>query len=283
MRAAASVVLEGKFYVGGGETPNFQTDCTLYEYDINGLVQKWTALPICPVAYYGLGIVNRSLVLIGGMDVSTRCASDKLFLWDKDKQGWVPSLPRMPTARQHPSVSMYDLLVIVAGGYRNTKALAEVEVFDQATFQWQALPALPIPCAGATSCIVLDILYLIGGTLYGESGPQNTVQAFPLTSSPVNSKWVLCKDTPLTLTCAVPSSNYVLAVGGSYSGSTVPNRAIHVYFPSLDRWELLCEMPTARNLCNASVLSAGKLLVFGGKEDKMHPVEYGSTVEMLMV
>ena len=283
MRGATSVVLEGKLYIGGGECKNFQTDCTVYEYDITGLVHKWTPLPICPVAYFALGIVNRSLVLIGGLEVSTHRASNQLYLWDREKQDWVPSLPKMPTARQQPSASMYDLLLIVAGGYRNKEVLGDVEVFDQATFQWQTMPHLPIPCAGATSCVVRDVLYLMGGTLYANSGPQTTVQALQLSGSIGNETWKLCKDAPLTLSCAVPASNFVLAVGGSYLGSTVPNRAIHVYFPSLDRWELLCEMSTARHLCTAAVLSAGKLFICGGREEKTHPEAYGDTIELLMV
>ena len=283
MRGATAVVLEGKLYIGGGETQTLQNDCMLYEYDITGLVHKWTALPQCPVSYYALGIVNRSLVLIGGLDVATRRPSNKLYLWDREKQDWTLSLPNMATARLHPSATMYDLLLIVAGGYRNKKVLAEVEVFDQATFQWQTLPSLLVPCAGATSCVIRDVLYLIGGTLYEETGPKTTVQSLSLSTDPLNRTWTLCKDAPLTQSCAVPSSNFILAVGGSILGSTVPSRAIHVYFPSLDRWDLLCEMPTARSLCIASVMSAGRLFIYGGREEKVYSSEYGDTLELLMV
>ena len=283
MHGATAVVLEGKLYIGGGEARDFQTDCTLYEYDINGLVHKWTALPLCPVAHFALGIINRSIVLIGGMEATSHRPSNKLFLWDREKQGWVPSLPSMPTAREHPSATSYDLSLIVSGGYRNRKTVADVEMFDQATFQWQTLASLPVPCSGGTSCVVRDTLYLLGGYLYGDTGPQTTLQALNLSGGPANGTWTICKEAPLTLSCAVPASNFILAVGGSYQGSNVPNRAIHVYFPSLDRWDTLCEMPTARSLCTASVLSAGRLFIYGGREEKTQPIEYGNTVELLMV
>ena len=281
MRGASAVVLEGKMYIGGGETKNIQNDCMLYEYDITGLVHKWTAFPPCPVAYYALGIVNRSLVLIGGLEVATRRPSNKLYLWDREKQDWTLSLPNMVTAKIHSSAAMYDLLLIVAGGYRNKKVLGEVEAFDQATFEWQTLPPLQVPCAGATSCIVRDVLYLIGGTLYEETGPKTIVQSLSLsTTDSQNKTWSLCKDAPLTQSCAVPASNFILAVGGSITGSNVPSRAINVYFPSLDRWTLLCEMPTARSLCIASVMSAGRLFIYGGREERS---EYGDTLELLLV
>lgn len=284
MYGANAVVLEGKIYIGGGKGKSFQTDCTLYEYDINGLVQKWTPVPVCPVAYYALSIINRSIVLVGGMDRSTGQASNQLWMWDKVEQTWKVSLPNMPTARLHPSAFMHDFRLIVAGGCRNDIPCAQVEMFDQATFQWHSLPNLPVPCAGASSCVVDSTLYLIGGMVYKDTGPSTTVQALSLSvNSPSDVTWRSCKDAPLTLSCGIPAENFILAVGGSYPGTIVPTGSIYVYFPSLDQWSYLCEMPIARSHCTVCLLSAGKLFIFGGKEEGKHHTEFGDTTELLLV
>lgn len=281
MSSATAIVLEGKLYIGGGDTKDIQSDRILYEYDISGMVHKWTPLPICPVAYFSLGVVNKSLVLVGGVEIVSRKTSNKLYMWDRERQEWSTSLPSMNVARQNPSVAAHNLSLIVAGGYRNKKVLADVEVFDQATFQWITFPSLPLPTSGASCCIVRDVLYILGGILYGESGPCTVVQSISLVGDPVVNGWTTVKDTPLTKSYAVPSANFVMAVGGSMPGSTTPTRSIYVYFPALDRWNLLCEMPTARTKCIAAVLSAGRLIVIGGNEEHGKSLECGSTVEIL--
>lgn len=284
MHSATAIVLEGKLYIGGGETKELQTDRTLYEYDISGMLHKWTPLPVCPVAYYALGVVNKSLVLVGGVDVASRKTSSKLYMWDRERQEWSTSLPPMPTARQNPAVTTHNLMLIVAGGYRNKKVLNEVEIFDMATFQWIVLPPLVIPTSAASSCVVRDILYVLGGSLYGDTGSSTVVQAISLSGDFSSSVWSVVKECPLTKSYAVPSSNFLLGVGGCLPGSDTPNSGVYAYFPAIDRWKQICNMPTPRNKCIAAVLSAGRLIVIGGKEEQGgRPVEYGTTVEMLTV
>lgn len=283
MHSASAIAIEGKLYIGGGETKDLQTDRMLYEYDMSGMVHKWTALPICPVAYFSLGVVNKSLVLVGGLDIVSRKTSNKLYMWDRDRQEWCATLPSMPTPRQNPSVATHNLLLIVAGGYRNKKVLSEVEMFDQATFQWQSLPNLPLATSCASCCVVRDILYILGGTWCGDSGPQTAVQALSLSGDLSHTIWSTVKETPLTMSHAVPSRNFLLAVGGSMPGSTTPTNMIHVYFPALDKWDFLCEMPTPRSKCVAAVLSAGRMIVVGGREENVHMIECGATIEVLSV
>ena len=255
----------------------------VYECDITGLVHKWTPLPVCPVAYCGLGVINKSLVLIGGVSIATRKTTNKLYHWDKENQEWNNSLPPMPTPREHPAAMSHNLSLIVAGGYSNRRALAKVEKFDEATFSWQTLPDLPMACSGATCCVVRDTLYVLGGSQYEELGAQAVVQTLPLTRDISQATWTMVKEAPLTLTAAVPSNNFLITVGGSCMGSSTPNKAIYVYLPEVDRWVFLCEMPTAHSKCVAAVLSAGRLIVIGGKEEGNKPIHFGVTVEVLSV
>ena len=247
------------------------------------MVHKWTPLPTCPIAYFSLGVVNKSLVLVGGLEIMSRKTSNKLYLWDRERQEWCNTLPSMNISRQNPSVASHNLSLIVAGGYRNKQVLADVEVFDQATFQWIPFPPLLVPTSSASCCVVRDVLYILGGSLYGEGGASTAVQAIPLTGDPSSVGWSLVQAAPLTKSYAVPSSNFLLAVGGTMSGSTTPTRSVYVYFPEMDRWSFLCEMPTAHTKCVAAVLSVGKLIVIGGGEEHGMKVECGTTVEVLSV
>ena len=248
------------------------------------MVHKWTPLPMCPVAYYALGVVNKSLVLVGGVEVASRKTSNRLYMWDRERQEWSGTLPPMSVSRQNPAVATHNLLMIVAGGYRNKRILREVEVLDLATFQWMELPPLISPTSIASCCIVRDVLYLMGGSLYEETGYSNIVQSIPLTGDLSSAVWSYVKPCPLTKSYAIPSSNFLLAVGGSLPGSDTPTSNIYAYFPALDRWKFICDMPTPRYKCVAAVLSAGRLIVVGGKEEQGGvSVKYGTSVEMLTV
>jgi serine/threonine protein kinase len=282
MNSATAIVLEGKLYLGGGETGDIQKDRILYEYDVSGMVHKWTSLPTCPVAYFALGVVNKSMVLVGGIDAN-RKTSNKLYMWDRDKQEWSITLPPMSISRQNPTVASHNLSLIVAGGYKSKQVLSDVEAFDQSTFQWIRLANLLVPTAGASSCVIRNVLYVMGGSLHGESGASTVVQAISLSGDLSSAVWCMVSNCPLTKICAVPSSSFLLGVGGCMPGSDTPTNKVHAYFPELDKWQYLCDMPTSRNKCVAAVLSAGRMIVIGGKEGHIKTEDYGTTVEMLTV
>lgn len=70
MCGARGLLLEDKLYIGGGDSKDISCDCVVHEYDINGLVRKWTSLPPSPVAYFAMAEVNKSLTLVGRYIVS---------------------------------------------------------------------------------------------------------------------------------------------------------------------------------------------------------------------
>ena len=280
---STAVVLDGKLYIGGGETKEFSQDRLIYEYDFDGLVRKWTCLPVSPTVYFTITVFNKSLVLVGGADTASRRSSSQLLSWDKEAQEWSPSLPPMPTARQKPATVSHDLMLLVAGGYTNKRTLSVVEMLDSATFQWQAIKPLPIGCSSVSSCVVDNQWYLLGGKLYGDMGAQTTFLCLDLSKDITQSEWSVLPDSPLTSSCAVACEHLVLAVGGAPPGSNTPSKSIHVFLTSCMQWMFLCNMPTAHSFASAAVVAAGKLYVLGGKEELVRKVDYGSTVEMLAV
>lgn len=285
MSGARAIMLDDKLYVGGGDTKELTRDCVLYEYDINGLVRKWTALPPAPVAYFALAEVNKSLTLVGGMDVSKKSATNSLMVWDRGMQRWMKPFPPMLTPRQDATATTHHLWLLVAGGLNLKKPVQIVELFDSATFQWQSIHPLPKPSVGMTSCIIKNTWYLLGGTNFSEGsrsecGPRQCVFSLSLEGTFAVNKWSVLPDTPLYFSTAVAFGNFLMAVGGSESvTSRTQNPALHLFSPALEQWQYVGDMPTPRSRAACVVLSQGRLLILGGQENK--GVKYGSTVEML--
>lgn len=282
MHSFCSVVLDGRLYVGGGECRELFQQRVVYEYDYSGIVRKWTALPPAPVIYFSLAVANKTLVLIGGVKISTRKTTGQMTTWDGDMQQWTTALPPMPTPRQSATAASHELQLLVAGGYASKRVLSMVEMFDMATFQWQQLRPLPLCISRASSCIINQVWYLMGGELYGESGPENTVFALPLSQPNLAvTEWSEVPSAPLTSSAAVACRNFVLSVGGCCPGSKVPKRSMYVYLPNTQQWHYVGEMPTSRAFCGAVVMHASRLMVLGGKEESVRCNDFGFSVEVL--
>ena len=282
MHNFSSVVLDGRLYVGGGDCREPSQQRVIYEYDYNGIVRKWTALPLAPVIYFCLAVANKTLVLVGGVKTSPRKTTNQLTTWDVDAQEWTTALPPMPTARQSPTAASHQLQLLVAGGYSNKRVLSVVEMFDMATFQWQQLRPLPLGISRASSCIINQVWYLMGGELYGESGPQNAVYTLSLSEPNLPAaEWNEIPSVPLTSSTAVPCRNFVLSIGGCYPGSKVPKKSMYVYLTSTQQWHYVGEMPTSRAFCGAVVMHASRLMVLGGKEESVRSNDFGVSVEVL--
>ena len=256
----------------------------VHEYDCNGLVRKWTALPPAPVAYFALAEVNKTLTLVGGLDVAKKTATNHLTVWDRGQQEWCTPFPAMPTSRQDCTAISYKLQLLVAGGSNYKKPLYNVEVLDYSRFQWHHLSPLPQPCVRMTSCVVNSRWYLMGGINFtnpsqGESGPQTHVFSLDLSGDLAKSRWSLVPNTPLYCATAVPFGKYLMAVGGVDTPfSQAQSGAIYMYSAASEKWLLIGSLPTPRSQTTAVVLAKSRLILLGGQEKKE---KYGQTVEIL--
>ena len=87
------VALKGKVYVRGW-SESADTVCVYTPgHDV------WDALPPPPVNNFTVATLKDKLVLVGGMDKSTRKMSNKITVWDSKSRGWVHPYPPMATAR----------------------------------------------------------------------------------------------------------------------------------------------------------------------------------------
>ena len=284
MFGARAILLDDKLYIGGGDSKEVTTDRVVHEYDINGLVRKWTPLPQSPVAYFAMAEVNKSLTLVGGLDIGKKTATRHLTVWDREQQKWTTPFPHMPTPRQDPTVATYELSLLVAGGMNSKKPIYNVELFDCATFHWKTIRPLPKPCVGMTSCIVNNSWHLLGGTnfidpLRGETGPLECVYSINLDENIATNRWSVLPDSPLYCSTAVAFGEYLMSVGGTDSvSSQAHSQSMFLYSPGMEKWLFVGNMPTPRSQPTCVVLSKGRLIVLGGQERNM---KHSTTVELL--
>jgi len=268
--------MEDKLYIGGGDCKDMNSDRIVYEYDINGIVRKWTALPSAPVAYSSLAEVNHMLVLVGGLDLNRKIATSQLTNWDKDAQRWATKLPSMTTARQDCSVTGHNNWLLVAGGLNFKKPIYNVELLDKTSLQWYTTHPLPKPSVGMTSCVVSNTWYLLGGTNFtepvkGESGPKEYAFSLKLDENIATNKWDTLTDTPLYCSAAVPFGEHLMAIGGTDSPtSRTYSPSMFLYSISNEKWMYVGNMPTARSHVTCAVIARGTLIIMGGQERGAH-------------
>ena len=244
----------------------------VYEYDINGIVRKWTALPGAPVVYFPIAGVNGMLTLVGGMDIGKKTATNQLTSWDRELQRWVTTFPPMHTSRQDCTATTHKKWLLVAGGMNYKKPIYNVELLDMNTIQWHNTHPLPKPSVGMTSCVIKNVWYLIGGTNFtepvrGESGPKEYVFALSLDDNIATNKWTSLPDTPLYCCTAVPFGDHLMAVGGTDSlTSRTYSPSMFLYSLANEKWMYIGNMPSARSQASCVVLDKGRMAVLGGQE-----------------
>ncbi len=161
MMDAQAVQLKTKVYVQG-ETSYTDTDSTIYTYEVPADV--WVSMQ-SPAYHSALTIYHSQLVLVGGIETTTRRVTDQLWAL-QDERTWTQPLPPMPTARYVASaVSSGDHLV-VAGGDKGLFT-DSVEVYDGV--QWVRADPLPVACSDIKSTHHSGMWYLMGGNVQSTS------------------------------------------------------------------------------------------------------------------
>ena len=228
--------------------------------------------------------INGMLVLIGGMDLGRKVATNQLTSWDRNLQRWVTTFPPMRTARQDCTVVTHKKWLLVAGGVNYKKPIYNVELLDLNTLQWLTTHPLPKPSVGMTSCVIKNKWYLLGGTNFtepvkGETGPKEYVFSLALDENIATNKWVQLPDTPLYCCTAVPFGDHLMAVGGTDSlTSRTYSASMFLYSLSTEKWVYVGNMPSARSQGTCVVLSSERLAVLGGQE---RSTKFGRLVEIL--
>ncbi len=265
---ACVVVLNGKVYVGGGNTARDEDNFIIQVYSPES--DEWSKLPECAVRYFIMAVVNQQLVLVGGDNLNGQVQSTVL-VWDSTSRHWTTPYPNIPATRCAAAAVSYQQFLVVAGGYDDSLMdLNTVEILNSSTKQWVTAAPLPTARFDLSPALVGDTLYLLGG-LSGTNTPSK--QMFSTSISALIShatsssrapppNWDVA-DTKLTHSAAVSLNNSLLAVGGK-DDRDKSSSAIYHYDPQSKRWAKVGDVPSALSQCSCTALPTGELMVLGG-------------------
>ena len=280
MCQAQTVVIRDKVYCGGGGYAAANDD-EYWVFCYSPSEDTWTTLPPCPVRYFGLGQVRGKLVTVGGRKKSDGEITNEVYEFDEGTQTWKPSIPPMPTARHSPAVLSHHSALVVAGGKtghtRNSRTKA-VEVFREETSQWHTTEPLPFRWYDASSLLINNRWYLLGGGAEGEYKSnralcahvdlllQRTLDGNRASTDSNGTVWEVLPNTPLYAPAAATFGTSLLAVGGTItSGSaTHPQVTVDVYFPCTNTWINISDLPAPLVCAATAMLSPTELLIIGG-------------------
>ena len=258
MSNAQAVFLKDKLYIGGGTASSDSSRLVIYDF-IN---DSWEMLNT-PTAWYSLTAYHSQLVLVGGVDSSTRMCTNKLWALN-EQQRWSQPFPPMQTNRFGASIVSIGDHLIVAGGCGDDP-LNTVEVYNG--HQWKKGQPLPKPCYWVRSTLYKGNFYLPGGmsreiiftslesliaTTHSDQGIEQT------------SVWKYLPDVPQIWSSLVTFQSHLMAVGGQYPQSS----ALHAYSHYTNSWVHAGELPVACYSPCALVLPTGELLAICGETDR---------------
>ena len=278
-----AVVIGSDVYVGGGVGKNA---ITVMVYSLQ--TGTWRTLPRYETWLFGMAVVNKQLVLVGGWSTSTVQTTNVLGLWDERSQTWTHPFPVMPTARWSLSVISYQKWLVTVGGNDGDYDSNKVELLDTLSGQWYEGSPLPKECQKMSSAISGNMWYLSGGysnayphthvfavcldALISQAVPQSAGTTSPRTPSP----WQTLPELPVDISTGLIIRGSLITVGGECSS------AIHLYQPSRRSWVKVGDLPTQRWLCACVVLPSGEIFVAGG-DSGFEYTEYTSRVDIATI
>ena len=266
-------------FVGGGNR-----DCTegqtVFQYSISE--NTWTTLPQCPASHQGLTTLNGELVSVGGM-VSQRATNIVYTFRDGE---WKEDLPPMPTPRYLLSTVTHNNALIVAAGGVTGRARDGRELRTQAVEicigyrPWYVVKQLPFPSYSASTCIIGDTCYILGGLGQVEHvhktlhvSLSNLInQVVPGTSAPeTKGEWNTLKTQyPLVASSIVELGGKLIAIGGSCDVVLRRGtRFISIYDFAADMW-VECQgaqLPVPLYRPGVVKLPGNKVMIIGGQSE----------------
>ena len=265
MSCARTVLIRGRVYVGGGDTEDgYDTEYLIHEY--HPIQEKWSTLPPAPVCWFGMGELNRNLVLVGGKTVEG-FVTEKVHTFDKSSQEWKESMSPMPTARRSVAVfSQPSCLTVVGGRDQDHTPLTNVEIFIVQTSQWYKASPAPFPLALMTTTVIHNKCFL--GEYLSNKVHQLCVSVGQVTIDSaivphMITEWKALPDLPYQQFSLCSFGGCLLAVGGEQQHR--PITTIQSYSPITNTWEMVGDLPDKRCVCSTILLPTGELLVVGGE------------------
>ena len=212
-----------------------------------------------PTHYASLTTYHSQLVLIGGVEIGTVIATNRVWVW-QDKE-WRPSLPPMTVARCSALAVSSGNFIIVARGGTSPYGLPQptidaVELFNG--HSWMRVQPLPVVCWSMN--LVNRELYLSGAMGLGREVFRATVQSI-VNSTENDSQsqvWTRLPPVPHLIHSVAGYNNKILAFEGGPSRTT-----ICAYFPPTQSWVHVEDAPASHFIFRSCALTlpTGDLMV----------------------
>ena len=275
------VKIDNFVFVGGGLLNQFETS-VVFQYSEND--NRWTPLCQCAVLHQGLATLNGELISVGGTNLQEVINNVYTF---RDGQ-WKEVLPPMRTPRYNLSTMSHTDLIVAAGGVTGRKRDGELLITQEVEIyrdrQWYITKPLPIPLSLASTCVIGDMCYMLGGT----GLPKHSLttlqvslsslieEALEATTSSVvqesKGEWTTTK-YPLYLSSIVELEGKLIAMGGSNDAVLrYGSKLISSYDFATDMW-VECQgaqLPVALYRPGLVKLAGNKVMIIGGQPEMKH-------------
>lgn len=182
------------------------------------------------------------------------------------------------------AVGLSNGQVAVIGGGLGTRALADVELFDEGASDWSATEPMGQARRGHRAVVLQDERVLVAGGIH-----QGQVLASAEVFDPAAESWETVGDMSqprLGHTLTVLEDGRVLATGGAggerpegtedLQAQVVPSATAEVYDPETQEWTAVDDMLAPRFEHTATRLGDGRVLLTGGQtvaEDAVGPTD----------
>lgn len=262
------IFLDGRICVGGGATLSEYPDRAKLFVSTPDL-SSWITVTT-PVQEYSLSTYRSQLVLIGGIESSTRQITNKLYSADsigkvtakscvKDTVmlDWQLSLPPMPTVRFSAgavNTGSPEYLIVAGGVGSDFEMLDTVEVLVGE--QWATVRPFPVKCHQMKGICHSGRVYFLVNKLYThyeevDVGFSSDIKSLLLGCSP----WTKFH-MPLSCACAVSFGEQFVAFGA---------RALYAYSEFTRGYVYVASFPLELfSVGNSVVLPTGELVVLPG-------------------
>ncbi|XP_067872088.1 kelch-like ECH-associated protein 1A [Heterodontus francisci] len=155
-------------------------------------------------------------------------------------------------------------LIYIAGGYLQ-RSIPTMEAFSPRTGQWLRLADMAVPRSGNSSCVVLGLLYTVGGrnNSQGENVDMDALDCY----NPMTNQWTqrAPMNVPRNRVGVGVIDGVIYAVGGSWGSSH--HQSAEKYDPETNQWTFIAPMRVRRIGAGLAVWN-GLLYAVGGFDGK---------------
>jgi N-acetylneuraminic acid mutarotase len=289
----------GKLYVFCGLAPGFKPKGLVYEFD--PAANKWTqkkpmALPSHHVAFASL---NNKIYAFGGFTLPASGPP----AWNPITNAWEydpatdlwKALAPMPTKRGAAAAAVANGKIYVTGGAQSLPGvtengihparphhvLATVEEYDPATNSWRERRPMLVARNHHAAATVGDKVYAIGGRI-GAAFISNGSNNIDLNEmyDPATDMWIV-RDKMPTRRSSIGGSVYngkIIVPGGEFQDrrELAAFRAVEMYDPAVNRWQILPSMPHPRHGIATGIVGDRLYAVSGDAQSAASGIEHSA-------